>query len=95
MVDRERRVLRVIESRLQPVGRVVTSLAGSGEKLRLCRMSRIGRRVVIRLVTTHASGGERCVVVVDVTIGAEPRRNRMHAGQWERGVVVIKDAVRP
>lgn len=70
VVDRERRVLRMIERGLQPVGRVVTCLAGRGEELRLSRVPRIRSGVVVGLVTSDARGRQRCVVIVDVAVGA-------------------------
>jgi len=73
VIDWERCVLRVIESRLQPVGGVVTGLAGRGEELRLSRMSGIRGGVVVGLVASDARRRQRGVVIVDVAIGAEPR----------------------
>ena len=90
VIDWERRVLRMIESGLQPVGGVVTGLARRGEELRLSRMSRIRRSVVVGLMTSDAHGWQRRVVIVDVTVRTEPWRRRMHAGQRERRVVVIE-----
>src|SRR5438876_8562455 len=87
VIDREWGVLRVIESRLQPVGRVVTGLASGGEELRLCCMSRVRGCVVIGLVAPYAISRQRGVVVVDVAVGAEPWRRGMHSGQGERRVV--------
>ena len=54
MVDRERRVLRVIERRVQPVRCAVAVLTSRREELRLRRVSGIRRIVVIRLVTANA-----------------------------------------
>ncbi len=54
VIGRERSVLRMVERRLQPVGRVVTVLASRGEELRLGRMSGIRCRVVVGLVAAHA-----------------------------------------
>lgn len=95
MIGGERRVLGVVEGCLQPVGRVVTGLAGGRKELRLCRVSRITGGVVVGLMTSDAIGRERCVVVVDVAIGTQARGNGVHAGEGERGVVVIEDAVGP
>ena len=90
VIDRELRVLRVIECSPGPGGRVVTGLARGREKLRLRRVTRIGRVVVIGLVATDARDGQRGVVVVDVAIGADARRHRVRSGQRERGVVVVE-----
>lgn len=57
VVNRERRVLRVIKRRARPCRRVVTVLAGGREELRLCGMARICRVVVVSLVTANADGG--------------------------------------
>lgn len=95
MIDRERRVLRVIESRLQPVRGVMTGLAGRGEELRLSRMPRIRGGVVVGLMASHADRRQSRVVVVHVTIGAEPRRRSVHSRQRESRVVVIEYAVGP
>jgi len=73
VIDRERRVLRVIERSLQPVRCVMAGLAGRGEELRLSRMSGIRGGVVVGLVASDARRRQRGVVIVDVTIGAEAR----------------------
>jgi len=73
VIDRERRVLRVIERSLQPVRCVMAGLAGRGEELRLSRMSGIRGGVVVGLVASDARRRQRGVVIVDVAIGAEPR----------------------
>ena len=70
VIDREPRVLRVIESRVQPVGRGVAVLASRGKELRLRCMARIGRVVINRLVAANASGRERRVIVVHMAVRA-------------------------
>ena len=95
MSNRERRVLRVIERRVQPVGGAMTVLARRREELRLRFMSWIRRVVVVGLVAANARRWQRGVVVVDVAIRARTRRNRMRARQRERCVVVIEGRVRP
>jgi len=70
-------------------------LASRREELRLRRVSRIRRVVVIRLVATNASGRQRRVIVVDVTVDAHTRWRSVHAGKRERSVVVVKHSVRP
>ena len=95
MVDRELRVLRVIERRIEPVRGAVTVLARHREELRLRRVSRIGRAVVIRLVTSDTRRWQRLIVVVDVAIGASSRRHGVRTGQRERRVVVVERCIRP
>jgi len=77
MTGRELRVLRVIEGRSGPCGGVVTILASRREELWLRGVARIGRLVVVRLVASDASGGQRGVVVVHVAIAAHTRRHHM------------------
>jgi len=95
VIDGELRVLGMIESSVQPTGGVVAGLAGGGEKLRLRHVPRIGGGVVVSLVAPDASGRQGRVIVVDVTVGALPRRDRVHPGQRERGVVVVEGRVGP
>ena len=70
-------------------------LAGCGEELRLRGVARIGRVVVIGLMATNAGRRQRRVIVVDVAIGALPRRRRVRTGQRECGLVVIEGRIRP
>ena len=95
MADGERRVLRVIERRVQPVRGAMTVLARRREELRLRCMPRIRRVVVVGLVAADAGSRQRGVVVVDVAVCARPRRNRVRSGQRERRVVVIEGRIRP
>lgn len=77
MVDRERRVLRVIKGGVQPTCRAVTVLTSRGEKLRLRRMPRVGRVVVISLVAADARCWQRLIVAVDMAV---------RTGSWRDGV---------
>ena len=80
VAGRERCVLRVIKARVEPVRGAVTGLTSRREELRLRRVSRVCRVVVIRLMAANA-GRRKCrVIIVDVTIGALPRRHSMRAG---------------
>ena len=93
--DGEGRVLRMVEGRASPCCRVVARLARCREKLRLCRVTGIRRVVVVRLMTSDARCRQRCEVVVDVAIGALPRRHGVRAGERERRVVVVKRGIGP
>ena len=95
MVDWESRVLRVIERRTRPRGRVMARRAGGREELRLRGVAGIGGVVVIGLMAADTSRGQRGVVAVDVAVGAYPRRCLVRAGQGECRVVVIERGVRP
>ena len=77
MVDWESRVLRVIERRTSPCGRVMAGRAGRREELRLRSMAGIGGVVVIGLMAADTSRGQRGVVAVDVAVSACPRRYGM------------------
>ena len=77
MRDRERRVLRVIERRVQPVRGAMTVLACRRKELRLRCMPRIRRVVVVGLVAADARRRQRGVIAVDMTVRARPRRNRV------------------
>ena len=95
VVDRELRVLGVIEGRVQPARRAVTVRTRHREELRLRCVPRIRRVVVVGLVATDARRRQRGVVAVDVAVDARPRRNHVRSGQRERGVVVIEGRIRP
>ena len=95
MVDRELRVLRVIERRVQPVSSVMTVLARRREELRLRGMPRIRGVVVVSLVAADAGRRQVGVIVVDVAVGARAWWNGMGAGQRPAGLRVIELAIRP
>jgi len=95
MVDRELRVLRVIEGSARPGGRVVAVLARCWEELRLCRVTGVAGVVVVSLMASDASRRQRGVVAVDVAIGAHARWHSMRAGQGEGCVVVVERRVCP
>jgi len=95
VINRELCVLRVIETRVQPVGRGVAVLTSRGEELGLRGVAGIGRVVVIRLMATNASSRKRRVVVVHVAVYALARWNSMRTGQRERRVVVVERRIRP
>jgi len=95
MGDGEWRVLRVIKRRIQPVRGAMTVLARHREELRLGCMPGICRVVVVGLVAADACSRQTGVVIVDVAVGARPRRHGVRAGQRERSVVVVEGRVRP
>ena len=95
MVNRELRVLRVIERRPSPGGRGMASRAGGREELRLRGVAWIRSVVVIGLMAADTGRGQRGVVTVDVAVGACPGRYGMGSGQGERRVVVIKRGICP
>ena len=83
----------VIKRGVEPSAGAVALVAG----LREIRADVIGirRSLVVLQVTTHASGAIEAVVVVDVAIGALPRRNRVQAGEREAGAGVVESRVQP
>ena len=95
MVDRELRVLRVVERSASPCRRVVTVLARLREELRLRRMAGIRRVLVVGLVATVARRRQRGVITVHMAIGTLPWRHSVLSGQRESRVVVIEGRVRP
>ena len=83
----------VVESRIQPRGRVVALIAGLREVRR--DVVRIRRSLEVLQVARHAGRAVQSVVVVDVAVRARARWHRMHACQSESGRGVIKLAVGP
>ena len=83
----------VVKRRIQP-GTCVVALVTSLRKVR-CNVVRIGRALIV--LEMAAGAGVRCqvVVIVDMTIGTLPRRDRMHPRQGEIRAVVIERCVRP
>jgi len=83
----------VVEVRIQPCGCAVARVAGLGEIPRY--VVRVGRALVILQVASHTRGAVQAVVVIDVAVGALPRRYGVHAGEGEAGGRVIELAIRP
>ena len=90
--QREGRV-GVIERGVGPNRGVVTQLARSWETG--CRVRRVGRACVILLVARVAQRTIQRIVAVDVTVGAQARRNRVRTGQRETCRRMIELAVSP
>lgn len=68
----------MVEGGVGPLDRIVARLAGCGERSRNV-IHRSRRVVVIILVTTDASRVGDVVVIVDVAVGALPRRHGVTA----------------
>ena len=83
----------VVEGRIQPGSRVVTRGARLREVRR--RVIRIRRTLVILQVTGDASRAVQVVVIVDVAIGALPRRHGVHSRQREGSQRMVKGGIRP
>ena len=83
----------VIEGCVQPRSRVVALIAA----LRKVRRYVIGIRcsLIVRQVARHAGRAGEVVIVIDVAIGALPRRYRVHARQRKSSAVVIKSRIQP
>ena len=75
--QREARAV-VIESRIQPRSRAVALIAGLREIRR--DVIRVRRPLKVLQMAADAGARREVVVVVDVAIGAQPRRHRVHAG---------------
>ena len=58
-------------------------------------MRRIRGAIVVALMTRNARIACQVVIVVDVTVRANPRRHGVHSDQGETGVVVIKRGICP
>ena len=85
---------RVVEHSIGPLNRVVAGFTGRRECSRNVIHGR-QRGVVIVLMARNARRAGEVVVIVDVTVGALPWRNRMVSGQRESGAVVVKGRVEP
>lgn len=68
----------VIKGRIRPRRSVVALIAGLREIRR--DVIRIGRAVIVRQVTRHASCAVQAVIIVGVAIAANSGRNRMSTG---------------
>jgi len=95
MVNRELRVLRMVERRARPSRGVVAVLAGGRKELRLGGVAWIGCVVVVSLMATDAREWQGGVVVIDMAVRAHTRRHHVRTSKRERSVVVIKRGVGP
>lgn len=83
----------VVEGGIGPDEGVMTQLALGGEAS--CRVRRIGCARVIFLVTRVTGGAVQVVIVVQVAVGALPRRHGVRSGQREAGAVVVESSIEP
>ena len=83
----------VVELRVRPVAGAMALLAGLREVRR--DVVWISSSLEILQVTGDASGGTQVVVVIDVAIGALPRRNSVHSGERKPSAVVVELRVCP
>ena len=83
---------RVIELAIRPGHSVMTLRAGCRET---GMRHRCGGGIEVGLMATDAGGRGDVEVVIDVTVGTLPRRNRVRTGQRESGGRVIELRVRP
>jgi len=81
----------VIERGARPGSGRVASLAGSRETRR--GVVRVGRALIVALMTRVTVSGDSRVVVVDVTVGTGNRG--VCASQWEGRVVMVEGGVSP
>lgn len=84
----------VIEFAIGPRDGVVAALACRWE-FRSDVVHRCDCVVVVVLMATHAGGARQVVVVIDVAVGAQPRRNGVRTRQGEPCAGVIEFAVGP
>ena len=73
----------MIKGCIRPVAGAVALLTGLRETRR--HVVRIRRALEILQVATHARRSGDRVVIVNVTIGALPRRYCVHSREWEIG----------
>ena len=82
----------MIELAVRPLDRIVALLAGGGEASMRYRTFCI---LVVGLVARNARRIRDVVIVVDVAIGADPRRDHVGASQRPSRLRVIELAIRP
>lgn len=87
------REIGVIELSIRPLDRIMAGRAGGRELGR--DVIRIGRVLVVRLMTAVAIRGQARVVVVDVAVDACSRRYYVRAGQREASLAVVEGGVGP
>ncbi len=83
----------VVEGRIQPGTGAVALVAGLREVRR--HMVRIRRALIVLEMARHAGRAGQCVVVVDVTIHALPRRDGVQPSQRKASRRVVELAIGP
>jgi len=83
---------RMVKLAISPEHRIVTAFA-RGRETRMGNGS--GCASIIFLVAGVTRGARQVVVVVDMAIGALPRRHGMRSGQRESGAVVVEGRIQP
>ena len=83
----------MVECGIHPVRGVMTGVAG----LREIRTDviRVCRSLVVLQVATHARRGVQAVVVVNVAIGAGPRRHRVQPSERKPGAGMVERGIHP
>ena len=84
----------VVKRTVAPLDRVMAGFACSRKRRRDVIHGR-ERVVVVVLMARHACRAAQVVVVVDMAIGALPRRHRMRSRQRKSGAVVIERRIEP
>ena len=80
----------VVKRRVRPRSRVVALGAGLGKASRY--VVGIGGALIVLQMAGHTCDAAQAEVVVDMAVGAQARRDRMCAGEWEahRGVIEVR-----
>ena len=83
----------MVECGIHPVRGVMAAVAS----LREIRTDVVGicRSLVVLQVATHARRGVQAVIVVDVAIGAGPRRHRVQPRERETGAGMVERGIHP
>jgi len=84
----------MVECAIGPPDGVVTAFARRRERRRhvVHRRHCVG---VIGLMARYARGATQVVIVIDMAIGALPRRHRVRSAERETGAAVIERRIRP
>ena len=83
----------VIEGRVQPGSRAVALIAALRKVRRY--VIGIGCSLIVRQVARHAGRAGEVVIVIEVAIGALPRRHCMHARERKSSAVMVEGGIQP